>query len=772
MRIADRRGVRLTLAMLLPLSWAGPVPTLTRAAAPAGPAQLPPQAQLALRMLDSAEQEARRPGADPSDISFAAQRLGFDADKIFQFVRDQTSLEPYSGILLGARGVLAGGAGNALDRALLLQAMLTQSGIPCRLMRGTLPQAAAARVLQQYLSSPKSHLPAPIALDPSSSSTKLMERAGVNDQLIAEIKDRCATRSAGFWRTVSAQTQERSAFLSAALKAAGFNPQPAATVQDALLKSLATHYWVQRQDASQNWIDLDPTFADSEPGKTAGEAGAAVEAIAPEEHHHLDISLVYRTRSGSEIKQEQLLNQTVDAADAPFTPIAFAVQSADANLPNPAGLDNKQKVELIRKMKKFQGVIRVGGTMSAGRPFDLEGHTYDVNPGGVIGNASGVGSGVSGGFGGFGGALGGGARPKQENTFVDARVVMTLRSPGREPTTQTRVLVSAAHPAPPLLNWEVYLQPQLNPPTLVRYQMLDYLARQRPFVQAMFAPIGKSWPRPDTWPYPVNSNSFALLRDQALRRTMGAATGVVPLMDHPNLLLFSHQVAINVAGDSTEGRWGIDLVEMDLNFVPKDAASEPAALAAAIRQGAAESSIEGPFLAGAFPGHNVSSAAGRFDLARIQGGEVRVVRAQDAANLKALGWSDAEVQEIAALEPADHQLVATAPIAGQSSAWWSIRPDGATVARAGGGMGQAETDYMELTLNIECKVLCALEGYELYKEKNTYAFTSFLICAAMQGVGGGIEMAAEESEFEGIGFIISAIDLALWGYRGMNKPKE
>ena len=773
MRIADRRGVRLTLAILLPLSWAGPLPVLTGAAGiPAVPPQLPPAAQIALKMFETAQQEAQRPGADPSDISFAAQRLGFDADKIFQFVRDQTILEPYAGMLRGARGVLVGGAGNSLDRALLLQALLTQSGIPCRLMRGTLPQDAAAKALQQFLSSPKSHLPAPITVDPSSASTKLMEQAGASDQLIAEIKDRCATRSAAFWRTVLSQTDERTAFLAASLQTAGFKPQAAAAVQETLLKSLATHYWVQRQDASQNWIDLDPTFADSEVGKTAGQDGSPVDAIAPEERHQFDLSMIYRTRSGSDIKEEELLKITVDAADAPFTPIAFAVQSADADLPNPASFDNKQKVELIRKMKRFQGVVRVGGTMSAGRPFDLEGNTYDVKPGGVIGNASGVGSGVSSGFGGFGGALGGGGRPKKENAFVDVRVVLTVRSPERQPVAQTRVLVSAAHPAAPLLNWEVYLQPQLAPPTLVRYQMLDYLARQRPFVEAMFAPAGKAWPRPDTWPYPVNSNSFALLRNEALQRTMKSATGVLPLMDRPNLMLFSHEVAINAAGDSTEGRWGIDLVDTGLNFVPKYAGSEPAALAAAIRQGAAESSVEGIFLAAAFPGHSVSSAAGRFDLARIQGGEIRVVHASDADTLKALGWTDADVQAMADHEPAEHLILATTPLSGQAPAWWSVSQDGAIVARAASGTGEAETDYMELGLNIACKVLCMLEGYETYTEKTTYAFTSFLLCAAMQGVGGGAEMAAEQSGFEGMGFIVSTIDLTVWTLRGMNKPRE
>jgi hypothetical protein len=468
-----------------------------------------------------------------------------------------------------------------------------------------------------------------------------------------------------------------------------------------------------------------------------------------------------------------VLKQTVDAAAALFAPMALAVQSADANLPSPLTLDSKGKADLIRRMKKFQGVLRVGNVMNAGRPFDLEGNTYDVEPGGVVGNASAVGGAVNKGFGGFGGALGGGGgQARKPNTFVDLRLVLTLRAPGRPTETQFRIITTAARPEAPLINCELFLQPQFIPNRLSTHQYLDYLARQRPFIQGMLAPGKGGGGAPDGWPFPVNAMSFALMRNGALKRTLEGVDGVVPLLDHANFYLTTHRVVLNAEGTAPVARWGFDLVEMGVTFVPKTPADEPKAFEAAVRQGVAESTAEETFLAQSFPGLNVSSAASRFDLARVEGADGKVMKPNDGTAVKSLGWAAEDAASLSTQEPPDHLVVAAPAAAGVAPAWWSVSPAGAVVARGSGGFGEAETDYMELTLNIACKILCFMEMREATSEGTSYAFTSFLICAAMQGVGGGIEMAAEETSWEGIGMIISFIDLALWAGRGMAKPSE
>ena len=63
---------------------------------------------------------------DPADWDVAdlAAALGPDPDAAFALVRDRIGLDAYAGSLRGAEGTLSARGGNAVDRALLLQALL------------------------------------------------------------------------------------------------------------------------------------------------------------------------------------------------------------------------------------------------------------------------------------------------------------------------------------------------------------------------------------------------------------------------------------------------------------------------------------------------------------------------------------------------------------------------------------------------------------------------------------------------------------------------
>lgn len=76
-----------------------------------------------------------------------ANELNYDPAQIFAFMRDEIGYEAYQGSLRGARGTLWSKAGNALDQASLMIAMLRASGVKARYVKGTLGTSEAQIVI-------------------------------------------------------------------------------------------------------------------------------------------------------------------------------------------------------------------------------------------------------------------------------------------------------------------------------------------------------------------------------------------------------------------------------------------------------------------------------------------------------------------------------------------------------------------------------------------------------------------------------------------------
>ncbi len=84
--------------------------------------------------------------AETDPIADLAWQLDFDVDRIFRFVADEIRYEPYTGILRGPAGTLAAGAGNSVDKAGLLAALLDASVVRYRFARGPIDQATTTRI--------------------------------------------------------------------------------------------------------------------------------------------------------------------------------------------------------------------------------------------------------------------------------------------------------------------------------------------------------------------------------------------------------------------------------------------------------------------------------------------------------------------------------------------------------------------------------------------------------------------------------------------------
>ena len=141
-------------------------------------------------------------------IAQAAQ-LGQNHETIFTFVRD-LPFESYSGSLRGARGTLWSAAGNSVDQASLLIALLRASGVPARYRSGVLADGDIETLIL-------SMFPAPL---------------GVVGHLPQD------------------------------------NPFPLAVpLQNQLLRQESSnHYWVEAYLPGLGWTDLDPSFATAQVG--------------------------------------------------------------------------------------------------------------------------------------------------------------------------------------------------------------------------------------------------------------------------------------------------------------------------------------------------------------------------------------------------------------------------------------------------------------------------------------------------------------------------
>ena len=143
-------GAGNPFAQALSTAALNPAPATTRKGS------APPSKQFKPKLLPAAPITAIADPADGTDpyIVAQAQTLGNSATQIFAFVRDQVGFDVYAGSLRGARGTLWTNAGNSLDRASLLIALLKAAGFNAQYVQGTLNAGQAKQILQRIFANP------------------------------------------------------------------------------------------------------------------------------------------------------------------------------------------------------------------------------------------------------------------------------------------------------------------------------------------------------------------------------------------------------------------------------------------------------------------------------------------------------------------------------------------------------------------------------------------------------------------------------------------
>jgi hypothetical protein len=257
--------------------------------------------------------------AQTSPIDELALQLQFDPERIFRFVADQIRYQSYAGLLRGAEGTRLARAGNSVDQAVLLAALLTASGVLIRFVEGELDQVQARRLatastldaetlsrrtLEALVEArPDGSVVPPSSLD-AETEARVAEALASGDQVLS-------------W--VRGQVLDTVDLLESALASAGMHvPEPPADLPD--LES-QRHVWLQMASGPA-WIDLDPSVGGAI-GDVLTTPTATMDVLPDELRHRLDFRVIGESVTAGRLVEETLLEASDHADGLVGMPIGF-----------------------------------------------------------------------------------------------------------------------------------------------------------------------------------------------------------------------------------------------------------------------------------------------------------------------------------------------------------------------------------------------------------------------------------------------------------------
>ena len=371
---------------------------------------------------------------------------------LFEWVRDSTGLDAYRGVLKGPAGVLMDRSGNSLDRAFLLQNLLTAAGEQAILATGQLDAAGAAAVVGAVRAAAGGS-GEPAGVDAAAGAERLATAVGADAAVAAQRLSQAEATRTAFHDELLTRTEQQAGTLLGLLGGA------LADSDESGAAALVTdHWWVQvMRDGA--WLDLDPTMPDAQPGQVLTAATArfgptSLAQIAAVEGSCRDLacgerihSVVIRAFSegwdGSELSETLLLERELLPADLIGTSITFAATAKDW----PEDLDlfaTTQPLDALRDAllatEAWEVLLAVGDDTYGDMTVNDDGTTAQRGGGGGVGGFGGaIGGGFGGGFGGGGGG--------SEGEFTALWLELEIRTPGRGVSIQRRAVFDILGPA-------------------------------------------------------------------------------------------------------------------------------------------------------------------------------------------------------------------------------------------------------------------------------------------------------------------------------------
>ena len=265
--------------------------------------------------------------AASGELADLALSLDYDIEGIFRFVADEIRYEPYPGILRGASGTLDARAGNSVDQALLLAALLEESVVLYRFARGTLDEAIAAElidsvatdaadarlIVEDGLSRGWDEFVSGDATEPGPARGPLLDRFEEEARaLAAEAEARLALAESRLGETVT--------MIEAALDETGIGlPSEAVSLPPA---EVADHTWVQVPFGA-DWLDLDPTLAGAEPGSVLTSASETLDRLPDDLRHRVGFEVLLERVAGGRLVTDAVLEYAAFADEIAGVPVTF-----------------------------------------------------------------------------------------------------------------------------------------------------------------------------------------------------------------------------------------------------------------------------------------------------------------------------------------------------------------------------------------------------------------------------------------------------------------
>ncbi len=326
----ERRGPRLSRRRLLASGGVG-----IGAVALAGTGVSSP-----LRPVSASQIDGTPPAPPPltavaagETVADVAARLDYDVDAIFRFVADEVHYESYDGALRGAKGTLWARAGNSVDQAMLLGALLEAAQVPYRYAVGALT-AAQSELLATRLAPAADDVRERFAASATAaalSATELDEVPTESPQLspadqarLDEVAARAAESLARAGRSVDAL----SAQIGEALAGAGVELPPLAAPAITALE-VDQHAWIQVADGPA-WIDLDPSVPGMDPGTAAGEPASTFDVAPAEWDHAITVTVAADDYLGGAVARRDVVTLTTTSQRAVDTAIGISMAPAES----------------------------------------------------------------------------------------------------------------------------------------------------------------------------------------------------------------------------------------------------------------------------------------------------------------------------------------------------------------------------------------------------------------------------------------------------------